>query len=385
MINMKIIIAPDSFKGSASALEVANAIKEGVQRVFSHAQLEIIPMADGGEGTVQSLIDATGGKILVERVVGPLENEVEAIYGILGDNRTAVIEMAQASGLTHVAPEERNPCITTTYGTGQLIKAALDYGCRKLIIGIGGSATNDGGAGMAEALGVKLLDSNGHEIQRGGGSLDSLDKIDISGIDPRLNSTEIIVACDVNNPLNGKDGASNIYGPQKGATPDMILKLDRNLFHFSTILQRDLNINKIVANIPGSGAAGGLGAGLIAFLNAELRSGIDIIIDATDFKNRIKDANIIITGEGRIDSQTIFGKTPIGIAKLAKSYNIPVIAIAGGISDGAEKVFSFGIDAIIDIVAEPMSLNYAMSNAISLISNAAEYTARLIATGMSIR
>ncbi|GAF82011.1 unnamed protein product, partial [marine sediment metagenome] len=274
---MKIVVAPDSFKGSLTAVEVSDAIAQGVREIFPEAEIVKIPMADGGDGTVQCLVNATRGKILKEKVTGPLGDEVLASYGILGDKKTAVIEMAEASGLTLVPKNKRNPLITTTYGTGQLIKAALDQGCRKMIIGIGGSATNDGGAGMVQALGAKLLDKDGEEIGFGGGELKKLNRIDISNLDNRLSDTKVLVASDVNNPLCGPKGASRIYGPQKGATPELIEELDKSLAHFAKLVKRDLH--KDIKNIPGAGAAGGLGAGLMAFLDAELRPGIEIIIE----------------------------------------------------------------------------------------------------------
>lgn len=379
---MKIVIAPDSFKGSVSALKAANAMEQGLRRVFPDAIIEKIPMADGGEGTVQSLVDATGGHLHTRRVLAPLENEVDAQFGILSDGETAVIEMASASGLTRVEPHERNPLRTTTYGTGQLIHTALEAGCRRLIIGIGGSATNDGGAGMAEALGVRLLDTNGKQIQRGGGSLGQLASIDVTGLHPAIAETETVVACDVNNPLTGPDGASHIYGPQKGATPEMIETLDGYLAHFDDILRQTLG--KSFNDIPGAGAAGGLGAGLMAFLNAELRLGIDIMIDAVNLKERVKGAAVVFTGEGQLDFQTVFGKTPVGVAKVAKAYDIPVIAIAGGIAEGAEAVYDAGIDAMLGIVQEPMSLENAVTDASRLIADIAEQAARLIKIGHRI-
>lgn len=380
---MKIVIAPDSFKGSVTALQAAEAIEHGVRRVFPDTEIEKIPMADGGEGTVQSLVDTTGGQIFTERVIDPLGREIEAKYGVLGDNVTAVIEMAAASGLTLVPPDKRNPLVTTTYGTGQLIKAALDRGCRKLIIGIGGSATNDGGAGMAHALGAKLLTKSGKPVQWGGGGLSRLDAIDISGLDARIPETQTIVACDVNNPLTGEQGASYVYGPQKGATPEMVQTLDANLAHFDRVLQRDLG--KVVGDIPGAGAAGGLGAGLLAFLNAELKSGIEIVIEAVQLVKRLSGADLVITGEGQINFQTVFGKTPVGVAKAAKVHGIPVIAIAGSIADGSDGVYDAGIDAIIDIVPEPTSLEAAIENAPMLIADAAERAIRMIAVGMQMR
>ena len=379
---MKIVVAPDSFKGSLSALQAAEAIEQGMGKVFPDANIKKIPMADGGEGTVQSLVDATGGQLLVERVADPLGNEIEAEYGILGDRVTAVIEMSAASGLTLVPPNRRNPLVTTTYGTGQLIKAALNRGCRKLVIGIGGSATNDGGAGMAEALGAKLLTSNGKSISPGGWGLGALDTINLSDLDSRLGATTTVVACDVDNPLTGMNGAAHVYGPQKGATPEMVETLDANLARFASIVQRDMG--RSVGDIPGSGAAGGLGAGLIAFLNAELKSGVEIIIDAVQLEKQLEGASFVVTGEGEINFQTVFGKTPVGVAKLAKTYGIPVIAIAGSIADGADKVHEAGIDAIIDIVPTPMPLESAVRNAFDLTVEASTRAARFISIGMGI-
>ena len=379
---MKIVIAPDSFKGSLTALQVAEAIEVGLRRVFPDAAIEKIPMADGGEGTVQSLVDATGGQILTAQVLDPLGNSINAQYGVLGDGVTAVIEMAAASGLTLVPLDKRDPRVTTTYGTGELIRVALAHGCRKLIIGIGGSATNDGGAGMAQALGAKLLTASGDQIEPGGGSLATLNSIDLSELDPGIAETETVVACDVNNPLTGKQGASHVYGPQKGATPEMIRVLDANLVHFDKIVQRDLS--KSVGNVPGAGAAGGLGAGLMAFLDASLKSGIEIVTEATQLSKRFAGADLVITGEGQINFQTVFGKTPVGVAKVAKTHNIPVIAIAGSIADNSDGVYDAGIDAMIDIVPEPMSLENAIENATTLIETAAERAGRMVATGMKI-
>jgi len=362
---MKIVVAPDSFKGSLTAVEVADAIGQGVREIFPEAKIIKIPMADGGDGTVQCLVNATGGEILKEKVVGPLGDEVWASYGILGDKKTAVIEMAEASGLTLVPEDKRNPLITTTYGTGQLIKAALDQGCRKMIIGIGGSATNDGGAGMVQALGVKLLDREGKEIGFGGVELKKINQINISNLDNRLSETEVLIASDVTNPLCGPKGASRIYGPQKGATPKVIEELDESLAHFAEIIKRDLNKN--VKDMPGAGAAGGLGAGLIAFLDAELKPGIEIIIEIVKLEQAIKDADLVITGEGKIDSQTIYGKAPIGVAKIAKKYNIPVIAVAAIISDDADIVHQYGINTLIKISEPPMSLTEPKSKKVQLI------------------
>ena len=380
---MKIVIAPDSFKGSLTALQVAEAIEVGLRRVFPTAAIEKVPMADGGEGTVQSLVDATGGEILTARVRDPVGNPIDAQYGVLGDGITAVIEMAAASGLTLVPLAKRDPRVTTTYGTGELIRAALGHGCRKLIIGIGGSATNDGGAGMAQALGAKLLTASNEQIGPGGGPLATLNSIDLSELDQRIREMETVVACDVNNPLTGKEGASHVYGPQKGATPEMIEELDANLAHFNKIVQRDLS--KSVGDVPGAGAAGGLGAGLMAFLNASLKSGIEIVTEATQLSKQFAGADLVITGEGQINFQTVFGKTPVGVAKVAKTHNIPVIAIAGSIADRSDGVYNAGIDAMVDIVPEPMSLETAIEKATTLIETAAERAGRMIIIGTKIR
>ena len=362
---MKIVVAPDSFKGSLTAVEVSDAIGKGVRETFPEAEIVKIPMADGGDGTVQCLVNATGGKTLREKVTGPLGDEALASYGILGDKKTAVIEMAEASGLTLVPENKRNPLVTTTYGTGQLIKAALDQGCRKMIIGIGGSATNDGGAGMLQALGVKLLDKNGEEIGFGGGELKKVFRIDTKYLDNRLSETKVLIASDVSNPLCGPKGAARVYGPQKGATPEIIEELDEALAYFAEIIKRDLN--KDIKDIPGAGAAGGLGAGLMAFLDAELRPGIEIIIEIVKLEQVIKDADLVITGEGKIDSQTIYGKAPIGVAKIAKKYNIPVIAVAAIIGDDADIVHQYGINTLIKISEPPMSLAEPKPKKVQLI------------------
>jgi glycerate kinase len=362
---VKIVVAPDSFKGSLTALEVSDAIEKGIREVFPEAEIIKIPMADGGDGTVECLVNATGGEILREKVIGPLGNEILAHYGILGDKKTAVIEMAAASGLTLVPENKRNPLITTTYGTGQLIKAALNQGCRKMIIGIGGSATNDGGAGMVQALGIKLLDQEGKEVGFGGGELKKIVKIDISCMDNRLFDIKVLVASDVNNPLCGPQGASRIYGPQKGATPEIIEELDKSLSYFAELIKRDLN--KDIKDMPGAGAAGGLGASLMAFLNAELRPGIEIIIEAVKLEQAIKDADLVITGEGKIDSQTIYGKAPIGVAKIAKKYNVPVVAVAAIIEEDSRIFQSYGIDTLIQISEPPMRLSEIKAKKICLI------------------
>ncbi|KGM46013.1 glycerate kinase [Neobacillus niacini] len=358
---MKIVIAPDSFKESLSALEVAESIEKGFKRVIPDAEYIKVPMADGGEGTVQSLVDATNGKIISKTVTGPLGEPVDAFFGILGNKTTAVIEMAAASGLHLVPREKRNPLITTTRGTGELIAAALDYGVNHIIIGVGGSATNDGGAGMAKALGALLLDENGIEIGEGGGSLCDLASIDLSGFDPRLATIKIEVACDVDNPLTGDKGAAAIFGPQKGATAEMVALLDLNLGHYASIIERGLG--EKINDVPGAGAAGGLGGGLLAFLPSELKRGVEIVIEATGLSQIVEDADLVITGEGKIDGQTIFGKTPIGVARTAKKYGVPVIGIAGNVSKDSEVVHEHGIDAIFSIVPGVILLEDAFKHA----------------------
>lgn len=358
MKSLIFVLAPDSFKGSMTAKEVCESMEKGILKVLPDALCISVPMADGGEGTMQSLVDATRGKIYQTEVRDPLGRPIIAEYGILGDNKTAVIEMASASGLQYVNESTKNPLITTTYGTGQLVKACLDKGVSKIIIGIGGSATNDGGAGLAQALGVKLLDKNEEDLPFGGAALTNLTKIDISNLDVRLNNVEIEVACDVTNPLCGEIGTSVIFGPQKGATSDMILILDKALSHYAEMLNKQLG--KDVKDIPGSGAAGGLGAGLLAFTKAKLERGVDIVINYTNLKNSIQKADFVFTGEGSIDKQTQYGKTISGVAKIAKVENKKIIAIAGCVSKEADTLYDLGVGAIFSIMPKPMSLEQAL-------------------------
>jgi len=380
---MKIVIAPDSFKGNLTAKQVADAIEIGIKRVIPDAEIVKVPMADGGEGTVQALVDATNGEIITVEVSDPLGNRIKAEYGILGDSqKTAVIEMATASGLPLVPRDKRNPMLTTTYGTGELIRSALDNGCRKLIVGIGGSATVDGGAGMAQALGAKLLNKNNNDIPKGGGGLEHLDRIDVTSLDPRIKETTTIVACDVDNPLVGPRGGPEVFGPQKGATPEMVKILDNFLDRYADIIKRDLGVD--VKNVPGAGAAGGLGAGLMAFLGAQLRSGIDIVIDASGLERYLKDADLVITGEGKIDRQTIYGKTPIGVARTAKKYGIPVVAFAGNIGNDSHVVYDNGIDALMSIISYPMTLDIAMERSQEFLADSAERVIRLISIGRKL-
>ncbi|MDV2887147.1 glycerate kinase [Alkalihalophilus pseudofirmus] len=372
----KIVIAPDSFKESFSALQAAIAIEDGFKQVFPEAEYIKIPMADGGEGTVQSLVDALEGTVKSVNVTGPLGEPVEAKYGLSGDRQTAVIEMAEASGLSLVPIELRNPLITTTYGTGQLIEDALNEGVNHIIIGIGGSATNDGGTGMAQALGVKLLDSKGEDLPYGGAALVHLASIQTDEIHPRLSEVTIEVACDVDNPLLGERGASAIYGPQKGATAEMVVQLDAALAHYASVINRDLG--KDVAEIAGAGAAGGLGAGLLAFLDVRLESGVTLVLEATDFNKKAEGADLVITGEGRLDHQTVFGKTPIGVARAAKSQGASVIAIAGGLAPGHEAIYEEGIDAAFSLVPGIMTLNEAIVDGLTYLERTANNIAKTI-------
>lgn len=381
----KIVLAPDSFKGNLTSLEVASCLEKGIRRVLPKVKCIKVPMADGGEGTVQSMVDAAKGTFIKKRVKGPAGKLVSARYGWLAKQKTAVIEMAEASGLPLVHGREKNPLKTTTYGTGQLIADALKRGATKIIIGIGGSATNDGGAGMAQALGVKFYAANNREIKElgAGGMLAKIDRIDAQHVVPKLAKTEIVVACDVENPLCGKKGASHVFGPQKGATPKMVETLDLNLKHLSKVIKRDLK--KDIAKMPGAGAAGGLGAGLVAFTGARLESGIEIVLQATQLSKYVKGSDLVITGEGRVDFQTAFGKTPSGVAKAANKQSVPVVAIGGALSDDARNVFQHGIDAIESAAAKDMTLQQAIAQSKTDLANAAERVMRLILIGKKLK
>jgi len=356
---MKVVISPDSFKESMSSKEVCDCVERGILSIFPEWEIKKVPMADGGEGTLESLIDATNGKIYNEETLNPLGEKIISKYGILGDKNIAIIEMASTSGIELIPSEKRNPYITTTYGTGQLMLKALDHDVERIILGIGGSATTDGGAGMLQALGAKLTDENGREIGFGGFELGKLAKIDFSNLDERLRKVEILVACDVSNPLTGKNGAAHVFGPQKGATPQMVEVLDNNLSHYAKIVKRDLNME--INDVPGAGAAGGLGAGLLT-LGGILKKGIEIVIDAADLEEKLKDADLVITGEGGMDKQTIYGKTPFGVAELAKKYNIPVIGIAGNLGNGYEILYDNGFDAIFSIMPGVRTLETALAS-----------------------
>ena len=370
---MKIVIAPDSFKESLTALEVANAIETGFKRIFPNAEYVKLPMADGGEGTVQSLVDATQGRLIETEVTAPLGNQVKSFFGLSGDGKTAIIEMAAASGLHLVPMDKRNPCQTTSFGTGELIKQALDLGVQHIILGIGGSATNDGGAGMLQALGLRLLDKHGQSIGFGGAALSNLAEIQLVDLDPRLQHVQIEVACDVNNPLCGEYGASAIFGPQKGATPEMMKALDAALAHFAEIAERDCG--KQIKDQPGAGAAGGMGGGLLLLPNVQLKAGVQIVLDNLKLAEQVKDADLVITGEGRMDAQSILGKTPIGVARTAKQFNKLVIAIVGCLHEDYEVVYEHGIDAVFPIIRNlgdlPTILKQGEQNLISTAQNVA--------------
>ena len=378
---MQIIVAPDSFKGSISAVEAANRIEKGIKKVFKDAVVIKIPIADGGEGTVEAIVMGSEGSFKTTKVTGPLGEKIEAKYGLLPD-ASAVIEMAEASGITLVPKEKLNPLEATTYGTGELVKAALDAGAKKIIMGIGGSATNDGGMGFAQALGVVFKDKEGNCLGYGAKYLEKIHTIDLSELDPRVKETEFIIACDVTNTLCGEKGASAVYGSQKGATPEMIKKLDNDLEHYAELIKAQLG--KDILNLPGTGAAGGLGAGLLVFCNAVLKSGIKTVLEAVKIDQYLKDAHLVITGEGKIDGQSIYGKVPIGIAKAAKPYNLPVIALGGTIGEDAEEVYDYGVQGMLSLIPAPISLDEAMIRGGELLENAAERMMRIIKIGMII-
>lgn len=373
---MKILIAPDSFKDCLPASEVALSIELGILKVFPDAEIIKIPLADGGEGTVEALVNATGGKIINIQVHDPLMRKIDSFFGILGNRKTAIIEMAAASGIELLTEKERNPWLTTTFGTGELIKAALDFGCQTILIGIGGSATVDGGAGMVQALGVELLDKQNKSIAKGGKGLAQLNTINTDTLDVRLKGEKIWVACDVKNPLLGKNGAAKVYGPQKGANPEIINKLEQNLAHYSEVIETQLGI--AIANIPGTGAAGGLGAGFMAFLNAELKPGFELISEIVHLAEQIVNADLVITAEGKIDYQTRFGKTPAGVAGIAKNFNKPLLAFAGSLGPRVESLNELGFTSIIPITDKPMSLQESITNAGELLQDAAERTMRIL-------
>ncbi|CCK05389.1 glycerate kinase [Cronobacter sakazakii] len=357
----KIVIAPDSFKESLSAMDVAKAIEAGFREIYPQAHYVCVPMADGGEGTVEAMVAATGGQIITTPVTAPLGNKVDGFFGLLGDGETAVVEMAAASGLHLVPTAQRDPRITTSYGTGELILAALERGVKAIVIGIGGSATNDGGAGMMQALGARFLDGEGRELAPGGAALARLERLDLSALDPRLAQVSVTAACDVDNPLCGEKGASAVFGPQKGATPAMVTELDAALRRFGE--QLEAATGKAIISAPGAGAAGGMGAALLGMLNAELRPGIEIVIESLGLAQAVRDADLVITGEGRLDSQSIHGKTPVGVARVAKQFQRPVVAIAGSLTPDYQIVHEHGIDAAFSVIDRIVTLQEALDDA----------------------
>ncbi|WLA08714.1 glycerate kinase [Xanthomonas translucens] len=382
---MKIVIAPDSFKESLSALEAATQIEAGFRDVFPAWNYLKVPVADGGEGTVAVLVAASGGRIVGRTVTGPLGAPVAAFFGLTGGGRTGIVEMAAASGLALLPPAQRDPLAATSYGVGELILAALDAGARHLIVGIGGSASNDGGAGMAQALGVRLFDAQGRALDAGvgGGALSALARIDASALDPRLQECTVEVACDVDNPLTGPTGASAVFGPQKGATPALVARLDATLCHYAKVIERDLGI--ALAGLRGGGAGGGLGAALVAFLGAQLRPGADIVAEALGLDALVADADLVITGEGRLDGQSVHGKTPLGVARIARRQGKPVVAIGGGLGAGAELLHAHGIDAIFGAVQRACLLEQALAEAAANLRMAARNVAEAIRIGRSLR
>lgn len=375
---MKIVIAPDSFKESLSAPEVAAQIAAGFQEIFPEAEYRLLPLADGGEGTVAALVAASAGTSVQATVTGPLGEPVTACYGVTGDGRTAIVEMAAASGLALVPLARRNPLRTTSRGTGELLRLALDAGLRRILVGIGGSASNDCGAGLLQALGVRLLDARGREVGPGGGALDQVCTLDVSGLDPRLRECRIEVACDVDNPLTGPEGASAVFGPQKGASRAMVARLDANLAHFAALLKQALG--QEVADRPGAGAAGGMGAALLA-LGASLRPGIEVVGELIGLDAALKDADLVITGEGRLDGQTLRGKAPVGVAGLAARHQVPVICLAGALGSDAHLVHAKGIDAVFGIVQRPCSLEEALAEAAPNLRCAARNVASSLRLG----
>tara|TARA_Y100001960_G_scaffold53110_1_gene54245 strand:- start:16240 stop:17391 length:1152 start_codon:yes stop_codon:yes gene_type:complete len=383
MVNMKILVAPQEFKGSISALSVAEAAKVGIIRVFPKAEVVLCPVADGGDGTLETLVEVSGGEVRTCNVRNPIGETITAQWGAMGDGVTAVIEMARTSGLTLLSLDERDPLNASTYGLGQAILEALNEGFRNFIVGIGGSATNDAGAGMAQALGVNLLDSEGGSIGSGGAALAKLRSIDVSKMDPRIEGSHFMVACDVSNPLTGNEGASAVYGPQKGATPAMVAELDNALLNFADIVKKD--IGKNVSGISGAGAAGGLGAGMLAFMGAELKAGVDIVLETVRLKEKLAGVDLVITGEGGIDFQTVYNKAPIGVARIAAELNIPTVAIAGLLGQNFTVVHDHGIRAATSIVDGPITLEESSERASELISNSVEESLRFISVGMDMR
>ncbi|MBI2118401.1 MAG: glycerate kinase [Elusimicrobia bacterium] len=373
---MRIVIAPDSFKESLSAENCCKAIQKGIKKIFPDAATFLIPMADGGEGTLSCLFKSIKGKIIRCKVHDPLNRKIIARYGIMENGKTALIEMAEASGLPLIPPKKRNPMITTSFGAGELIRAALEKGCKKIILTLGGVATNDAAVGMAQALGFRFLDKKGREIPKGADGLKFLDRIDTALVHPKLKKTEFFLCCDVKNPLCGKNGSAQIYGPQKGASPKMVKEIDKNLFHLAKIIKKDLG--KSILKKAGAGAAGGAGGGAMAFFNGKVQSGIETVIELTNLEEKIKAADLVITGEGKIDRQTLFGKTVAGVATLAKKQHVPVIAFCGQISGDMKKLHELGINTIFSIASGPVSYNESLNRTSLFLQRKTEEVMRLL-------
>ena len=379
---MKIVIAPQGFKATISGLDAARAIERGVQAALPGAETVLAPVADGGDGTMNALVDGTGGRVFTSTVTGPLGQPLEAQWGVMGDGRTAVIEMALASGLALVPQRRRNPRVTTTAGTGEILREALERGYDRIIVGLGGSATNDGGAGLASALGARFLDSSGNSLPAGGSALARLDRVETEGLHPGLGGATIIAATDVTNPLCGPEGASAIFGPQKGASPDMVRELDAALANYARVIARDTG--RDVSEHPGAGAAGGLGAGLMAFTGATLQSGIDMVCDVLGFNALLEGADLVITGEGRADHSTIFNKAPVGVARHAQAQGVPTVLLAGGLGPGYEELYHHDLAALVCISDRPMTFDVSLSRTAELLESAAERTMRLLLTGRAM-
>lgn len=371
---MKIIVSPDSFKGSLTAIEAANSIERGVKNIYKNAETRLLPVGDGGEGTMDSLIAATDGYKKKAEVIAPLGNEIEASYGVLGDEKTCVIEMATASGIDLVSEYKLSPLNTTTYGTGQLIKQALDEGYTSFIISIGGSATNDGGAGMLQALGLQLLNDKGNEITFGGGALSEVYKVDFTNFDKRIKDSTFIIATDVQSPMIGENGASHMFGPQKGATEKDVKSLEANLTHWANVIRNVTG--KELHNMPGAGAAGGLGGAFQAFFPSKMERGIDVVLEYTNLEHELEEADLIITGEGKVDKQTAFGKTPMGVAQAAQKKNVPTIIMTGSIEEGCNLLYDYGVVSINSIMNRPMALEEATKNSAFLLEKSTEQVIR---------
>ena len=376
----KVVLAPQGFKESLTGMEIAEAMSIGVKHIWPDAETVLIPVADGGDGTLQALVDSSGGSVRTAMVEDAIGRTIEAEWGALGNGTTAVIEVASAVGLARLSEDERDVRNASTFGVGQLFSEVLDAGFSDFIIGVGGSATNDGGAGMIQAMGGNLTDSNGDDIARGGIALSDLTNIDVSTLDPRMAGANVVVACDVNNPLCGINGASAIFGPQKGATYEDVRELDAALANFAEVIAKDLHTD--VAEIPGAGASGGLGAGLMGFFGARLRLGSDIVLEAISFDKYLEGADLVIVGEGQFDRSTVFNKSPVAVAQRAKRHGTPVIGIAGSLGAGFREVHEHGIDAVFSLVNRPMSLKAAMGDTKRLVAIATEEACRALAISL---